>query len=89
MSLDKMTKEEITKQFQIHEKDTGSTDVQVAILTSVISQLTDHLKVATKDHSSKLALLKLVSQRRKLLKYLSGTNMERYKDLIQRLGLRK
>lgn len=89
MSLDKSTKEEITKKFQLHEKDTGSADVQIAILTERITELTDHLKIAPKDHSSRLALLKLVGQRRKLLDYLNSTDTERYKNLIIRLNLRK
>lgn len=89
MSLDKGTKEEITKKFQLHEKDTGSADVQIAILTERIAELTDHLKLSPKDHKSRLALLKLVGQRRKLLEYLNSTNTERYKNLIKRLNLRK
>lgn len=89
MSLDKSTKEEITKKFQLHEKDTGSADVQIAILTERITELTDHLKNAPKDHTSRLALLKLVGQRRKLLDYLNSTDTERYKTLITRLNLRK
>jgi small subunit ribosomal protein S15 len=74
MSLDKGTKEEITKKFQLHEKDTGSADVQIAILTERIAELTEHLKLAPKDHGSRLALLKLVGQRRKLLDYLNSSN---------------
>ena len=89
MSLDKGTKEEITKKFQLHEKDTGSADVQIAILTERIAELTEHLKMAPKDHSSRLALLKLVGQRRKLLDYLNSTDTKRYQTLIQRLKLRK
>lgn len=89
MSLDKGTKEEITKKFQLHEKDTGSADVQIAILTERITELTDHLKVAPKDHNSRLALLKLVGQRRKLLDYLNSTDTKRYQSLITRLNLRK
>ncbi len=89
MSLDKGTKEEITKKFQLHEKDTGSADVQIAILTERITELTEHLKVAPKDHSSRLALLKLVGQRRKLLDYLNSTDTKRYQSLIVRLSLRK
>ncbi len=89
MSLDKGTKEEITKKFQLHEKDTGSADVQIAILTERITELTDHLKAAPKDHSSRLALLKLVGQRRKLLDYLNSTDTKRYQSLITRLNLRK
>ncbi len=89
MSLDKGTKEEITKKFQLHEKDTGSADVQIAILTERITELTEHLKLAPKDHSSRLALLKLVGQRRKLLDYLNSTDTKRYQTLITRLNLRK
>ncbi|MBS3904441.1 MAG: 30S ribosomal protein S15 [Simkania sp.] len=89
MSLDKGTKEEITKKFQLHEKDTGSADVQIAILTERIAELTEHLKLAPKDHSSRLALLKLVGQRRKLLDYLNSTDTKRYQSLITRLNLRK
>ncbi|MDE3056189.1 MAG: 30S ribosomal protein S15 [Verrucomicrobiota bacterium] len=89
MSLDKGTKEEITKKFQLHDKDTGSADVQIAILTERIFELTEHLKLAPKDHSSRLALLKLVGQRRKLLDYLNSTDTKRYQSLIVRLNLRK
>lgn len=89
MSLDKGTKEEITKKFQLHEKDTGSADVQIAILTERIAEITDHLKRSPKDHNSRLSLLKLVGQRRKLLEYLNSTDTERYKNLIKRLNLRK
>ena len=89
MTLDKGTKEEITKKFQLHEKDTGSADVQIAILTERITELTDHLKAAPKDHASRLALLKLVGQRRKLLDYLNSTDTKRYQSLITRLNLRK
>lgn len=89
MSLDKGTKEEITKKFQLHEKDTGSADVQIAILTERIAELTEHLKLAPKDHASRLALIKLVGQRRKLLEYLNSTDTKRYQSLIVRLNLRK
>jgi small subunit ribosomal protein S15 len=89
MSLDKGTKEEITKKFQLHEKDTGSADVQIAVLTERIAELTEHLKAALKDYSARLALLKLVGQRRKLLEYLNSTDTKRYKSLIVRLNLRK
>jgi small subunit ribosomal protein S15 len=89
MSLDKGTKEEITKKFQLHEKDTGSADVQIAILTERIADLTAHLTRAPKDHTSRLTLLKLVGQRRKLLDYLNSTDTERYQNLIKKLKLRK
>ncbi len=89
MALDKGTKEEITKKYQLHEKDTGSADVQIAILTERITELADHLKTAIKDYASRLSLLKLVGQRRKLLDYLNSTDTKRYQSLISRLNLRK
>jgi len=89
MSLDKGTKEEITKKFQLHEKDTGSADVQIAILTERIAELTDHLKQNPKDHNSRLSLLKLVGQRRRLLDYLNSTDTKRYQALIKKLKLRR
>ncbi|EFB42750.1 MULTISPECIES: 30S ribosomal protein S15 [Parachlamydia] len=89
MSLDQGTKEEITKKFQLHEKDTGSADVQIAILTERITELTEHLKRNPKDHGSRLALLKLVGQRRRLLDYLNSTDTVRYQNLITKLKLRR
>lgn len=89
MSLDKRTKDEITQGFQLHEKDTGSADVQIAILSARIEEITEHVKHAPHDHNSRLALLKLVGQRRKLLNYLKSTNTKRYQALIARLKLRK
>jgi small subunit ribosomal protein S15 len=77
------------KDFQLHEKDTGSADVQVALLTRRIEHLTEHLKTNRKDHSSRRGLLKMVVQRRSLLDYLSRTKSERYKKLIDKLNLRK
>ncbi len=89
MSLDKGTKEEITKKFQLHEKDTGSADVQIAILTERIAEITEHLKRSPKDHTSRLSLLKLVGQRRRLLDYLKSTDVKRYQSLITKLNLRR
>jgi small subunit ribosomal protein S15 len=89
MSLDKRTKDEITQGYQLHEKDTGSADVQIAILSARIEELTEHVRQAPHDYNSRLALLKLVGQRRKLLNYLKSTNTKRYKTLITRLKLRK
>lgn len=89
MSLHKGTKEEITKKFQLHEKDTGSADVQIALLTERIAELTEHLKINTKDHTTRLALLKLVGQRRRLLDYLNSTDTQRYQALITKLKLRR
>ncbi len=77
------------RQFQLHEKDTGSADVQVALLTRRIAQLTEHLKTNAKDHSSRRGLLKMVAQRRSLLDYLSKSKSDRYKSLIEKLNLRK
>ena len=77
------------QQFQLHGKDTGSADVQVALLTRRIGQLTEHLKSHAKDHSSRRGLLKMVAQRRSLLDYLSRSQAERYKKLIDKLNLRK
>ena len=77
------------KEFQLHDKDTGSADVQVALLTRRIGHLTEHLKVNQKDHSSRRGLLKMVAQRRSLLDYLSKTEADRYKKLIEKLNLRK
>lgn len=89
MSLDKGTKEELTKKFQLHEKDTGSADVQIAILTERIAELTEHLKKSPKDHASRLSLLKLVGKRRSLLDYLNSTDTKRYQKLIAMLKLRR
>jgi small subunit ribosomal protein S15 len=75
--------------FRLHDKDTGSADVQIALLTRRINQLTDHLKVYRKDHSSRRGLLKLVATRRSLLDYLKRTQQDRYKSVIEKLNLRK
>jgi small subunit ribosomal protein S15 len=77
------------KEFQLHEQDTGSADVQVALLTRRIEHLTEHLKINRKDHSSRRGLLKMVAHRRSLLDYLSKTKSDRYKKLIDQLNLRK
>ena len=79
----------VIKEYATHEGDTGSTEVQVAILTSRIQYLTDHLKEHKKDHHSRRGLLKLVGQRRNMLDYLRRKDIERYRSLIERLGLRK
>ncbi|MFZ5810608.1 MAG: 30S ribosomal protein S15 [Thermodesulfobacteriota bacterium] len=87
-----MTVEEKSKvidEYKKHEGDTGSPEVQVALLTSRINYLTDHFKVHAKDFHSRTGLLKLVGQRRKLLNYLKKKDIQRYRDLIARLGLRK
>jgi small subunit ribosomal protein S15 len=77
------------RQYQLHEKDSGSAEVQVALLTERINQMTEHLKVHEHDHHSRRGLLKLVGQRRRLLTYLSNNDVKRYRQLIARLGLRK
>jgi small subunit ribosomal protein S15 len=83
------TKREIIDRFRLHEKDTGSPEVQVAILSNRIKYLTDHFKIHKKDHHSRRGLLKLVGQRRRLLNYLRKTDMKRYQNIIKELGLRK
>ncbi|MGA8477012.1 MAG: 30S ribosomal protein S15 [Chthoniobacterales bacterium] len=75
--------------FRLHDKDTGSADVQIALLTDRINQLTEHLKENRKDHSSRRGLLKLVATRRSLLDYLKRTSQDRYKTVIEKLNLRK
>ena len=89
MVLVKEKKSEIVSDYQLHDKDTGSPEVQVAIITERIQYLTEHLKTHQKDHSSRRGLLKLVGQRRRLLDYLKRTEFSRYKGLIERLGIRK
>ncbi len=86
--LDKKTKEKIIKKFRVHENDTGSTQVQIAILTEEIKQLTDHLKQHKQDNSSRRGLLKKVSERRKFLKYLQKESAEQFKELATRLKLK-
>jgi small subunit ribosomal protein S15 len=85
----KEVKQEIIGQYKIHESDTGSPEVQVAILTGRINHLNDHLKTHKKDHHSRRGLLKMVGQRRGLLNYLQGMDIERYRTIIEKLNLRK
>jgi len=87
--LDNERKQNIMSEFQSHEKDTGSTEVQVALLTERINQLTEHMRANRHDYHSQRGLLKLVGQRRRLLAYLSKEDTARYHSLIKRLGLRK
>jgi small subunit ribosomal protein S15 len=87
--IDTETKSRIIQDFQVHEGDTGSTEVQVALLTERIKQLTDHLRQHHGDVHSRIGLLKLVGQRRSLLKYLTREDVARYRTLISRLGLRR
>lgn len=87
--MDKAKKQEIIKKFERHEGDTGSPEVQIALLTERINHLTDHLKMHKKDHHSRRGLLKMVGQRRGLLNYLMKTDIEKYRYLINELGIRK
>ncbi|NLX14506.1 MAG: 30S ribosomal protein S15 [Phycisphaerales bacterium] len=82
-------KRQIIDDYRQHEKDTGSPEVQIALLTTRIGELTEHLKTHKKDHASRRGLLKLVGQRSSLLKYLNGIDRDRYQKVIARLGLRK
>ncbi|MDY6933590.1 MAG: 30S ribosomal protein S15 [Spirochaetota bacterium] len=83
------TKSETIGRYRIHEKDTGSPEVQIALLTERINNLTEHFKLHKKDFHSRRGLLKLVGHRRRLLTYLKGKDLERYRGLIQSLGLRR
>ena len=89
MALDTEQKREIIDRFRLHEGDTGSAEVQVAILSERINYLTDHFRTHDKDHHSRRGLIKLVGQRKRLLNYLKRTDIDRYRALIERLGLRK
>ncbi|MFZ2198685.1 MAG: 30S ribosomal protein S15 [Thermodesulfovibrionales bacterium] len=89
MGMDKEKKQNIINEFKQHDKDTGSPEVQIAILSDRIVYLTEHFKTHAKDHHSRRGLLKLVSQRRKLLDYVKSKNKERYDNVIGRLGIRK
>ncbi|WP_152348249.1 30S ribosomal protein S15 [Brevibacterium sp. CFH 10365] len=89
MALDTAVKQEIIKEYATHEGDTGSPEVQVALLTRRISDLTEHFKDHKQDHHSRRGLLLLVGQRRRMLKYLQKVEIERYRSLIKRLGLRR
>ncbi len=84
-----MTDTQDIQALRMHDKDTGSADVQIAVLTQRINQLTEHFKTHTKDHSSRRGLLKLVARRRKLLDYLKRTSNDRYKSVLEKLNLRK
>ena len=84
-----MTKQEIITTYALHEGDTGSPEVQIALLTDRINHLNEHLKVHQKDHHSRRGLLKMVGQRRGLLNYLKETDIERYRAFVAKLGLRK
>jgi small subunit ribosomal protein S15 len=85
----KEQKTELITQYRVHETDTGSPEVQIALLSNRITYLTEHFKTHAKDHHSRRGLLKLVGKRRRLLDYLKKTNLERYRTIIDKLGIRK
>ena len=89
MGLSMEKKQEIINRYRLHDADTGSPEVQVAILSERISYLTDHFKSHAKDHHSRRGLIKMVGQRRRLLNYLKNKDIDRYRTLIEQLGLRK
>ena len=89
MSITAETKTKIVSEYRTHDKDTGSPEVQIALLTQRITELTDHLKTHKKDHSSRRGLLKMVGKRNSLLKYLTREDRTRYQQIIGKLGLRK
>ncbi len=89
MGLTTEQKQEIIDRYRLHNSDTGSPEVQVAILSERISYLTDHFKTHAKDHHSRRGLIKLVGQRRRLLNYLKNKDIDRYRTLIEQLGLRR
>lgn len=88
MSLTQQRKQELISEYQVHETDTGSSEVQVAMLTDRINRLTQHLQVNKKDHSSRRGLLKMIGQRKRLLSYIQKNSREKYQALIARLGIR-
>jgi len=89
LALSPERKQELIKSFQIHENDTGSPEVQIAILTERINYLNEHLKINKKDHHSRRGLLKMVGARRSLLDYLKKSDFDRYRSIVTRLGLRR
>jgi len=89
MATSKEKKTGIIEGFRVHQSDTGSPEVQIAILSDRISSLTEHFKVHKKDHHSRRGLLKMVSKRRRLLDFLRGKDVERYRAIIERLGIRR
>ena len=89
MALSKDEKQEIIKKFQVHESDSGSPEVQIALLTERIKQLTGHFQVHKKDYHSRRGLLKLVGQRRRLLDYLKSKRIDKYREVVKELGLRR
>ncbi|WP_164215500.1 30S ribosomal protein S15 [Virgibacillus sp. YIM 98842] len=89
MAITQERKNEIINEYKVHENDTGSPEVQIAVLTEEITKLNDHLRVHKKDHHSRRGLLKMVGKRRNLLNYLRNKDVTRYRELIKKLGLRR
>jgi small subunit ribosomal protein S15 len=89
MSITTQEKSNVIQQYRVHPKDTGSPEVQIALLTTRITELTEHLKDNVKDHAARRGLLKMVGRRASLLKYLTNTDRNRYRNVITNLGLRK
>ncbi|MBV8516297.1 MAG: 30S ribosomal protein S15 [Acidobacteria bacterium] len=89
LSTTKEQKSNLINQYRVHDADTGSPEVQIALLSNRITYLTEHFKSHTKDHHSRRGLLKLVGRRRRLLDYLKKTDVERYRSIIDKLGIRK
>lgn len=89
MALTQQRKQELMSEYQVHETDTGSSDLQVAMLTERINKLTEHLKKNKHDHASRRGLLKMIGRRRRLLSYINNKDSERYQALIKRLGIRR
>lgn len=87
--MDKALKESVKQEYRQHETDTGSSELQIALLSKRIESLTEHLKTHRKDHSSRYGLIKMVSARRRLLNYLKGRDEKRYQEIIKRLSLRR
>ena len=88
MSITQERKQEVIEEYKTHENDTGSPDVQIAVLTERIKNLTEHFKNHKKDHNSRRGLLMLVGQRKRILKYLQNKDIDRYRELIKKLGIR-
>ena len=89
MALTQQRKQELMGEYQVHETDTGSADLQIAMLTARINQLTEHLRSNKKDHSSRRGLLKMIGRRKSLLAYIQNKDVARYQQLIARLGIRR
>ncbi|MDD5773143.1 MAG: 30S ribosomal protein S15 [bacterium] len=89
MSLTKEVKKEVVEKFKKHDKDTGSVEVQIALLTQRVNELTEHFKAHIKDHHSRRGLLKIVGQRRRLLNYLQQKDQAKYQEIINKLNIRK